>query len=125
MSTRSNIGIIGINGEIRQIYCHCDGYLAHNGKILIQHYNTTEKVESLLALGDLSVLGETPEGCIAYHRDRGEAYAPPQVMQSDRQTYTAQEEYAYLWDEAAGEWLWCDRHGHRSLRMLTSINTNG
>lgn len=88
MSTNSTIKILRKDGTQTSIYCHSDGYIEHNGVILQQYFNTPEKVEELLALGDLSYLGtklapttdthsfETPERdvTIAYHRDRGEEF---------------------------------------------------
>lgn len=63
------------------IYCHWDGYLENNGRILFEHYNDPEKLKQLIALGDISSLRplleqnpdlpETPF-TFAYHRDRGE-----------------------------------------------------
>ena len=88
MSTNSTIKIIRKDGSETSIYCHSDGNIEHNGVILQQYFSTPEKVEELLALGDLSYLGtklvpsttthsfETPERdvTIAYHRDRGEEF---------------------------------------------------
>ena len=57
MGTRSGIGIENPNtGAIKAIYCHWDGYLAHNGSILNKHYDSSPKVNNLIALGDLSSL---------------------------------------------------------------------
>ena len=56
MSTRSRIGILHPNGATDTIYCHCDGYPQHQMPILKEHYGTAEKVQALLALGDLSLL---------------------------------------------------------------------
>ena len=88
MGTRSYIITANPKGDFTGIYCHWDGYPSHNGKILHENYDTQEKVETLIALGDLSSLRESPacpEGhsyrtpvaghCIAYGRDRGEAVA--------------------------------------------------
>ncbi|WDA36427.1 hypothetical protein [Sphingobium sp. YC-XJ3] len=58
MSTRSRIGIQDADGSIRSVYCHSDGYLSGVGDTLINHYADPEKVEALIALGDLSCLGE-------------------------------------------------------------------
>lgn len=101
MGTRSTIAILRADGSVSQIYCHWDGYLEHNGRILLDHYNTAEKVEELIALGDLSSLGReigvkhpfSPDYnipgdsdkwndlyrmmCTAYGRDRGEAGTQP------------------------------------------------
>lgn len=89
MSTRSFIAKQIGEDQYRTIYCHSDGYLEHNGKVLLAFYNTPEQVDELLALGDLSFLDERPnpdpsqvhsfnnnerqEGVtLAYGRDRGE-----------------------------------------------------
>jgi hypothetical protein len=83
MGTRSTIAIQNVDGTVTGIYCHWDGYLSHNGRILQENYTTEEAVRELIALGDLSSLGETvgtkhdfdraPDGvCNAYGRDRGE-----------------------------------------------------
>jgi len=93
MGTRSRIGIER-DGVILSVYCHWDGYPAHNGAILQQHYDHA-KTADLLCLGDMSVLGRdlgtehafcaldagmTNEEydklydgqCLFYGRDRGE-----------------------------------------------------
>lgn len=57
METRSLIAVSNEHGSIDAIYCQWDGYLNHNGKILIQHYNNSDKARALIALGDLSSLG--------------------------------------------------------------------
>lgn len=56
MSTRSYIAEELPNGKYKVIYCHFDGYLEHNGEILIDHYQDRNKLEKLLSLGDLSSL---------------------------------------------------------------------
>ena len=66
MATRSNIGKLNPNNTVLYIYCHWDGYPSHNGNILQEHYNTPEQVDALLALGDMSVLGETIGECKPY-----------------------------------------------------------
>lgn len=57
MSTRSRIGIATGNGGVRSIYCHHDGYPKGVGACLNEHYRDPEKIERLLALGDISSLG--------------------------------------------------------------------
>ena len=58
MSTHANIAILKPNGDIQSIYCHFDGYPQHVGQILHDHYNHQERVEQLIALGNISCLGE-------------------------------------------------------------------
>lgn len=82
MATCSYIGIK--EGEhIQYIYCHWDGYIAHNGAILQKSYQNEDKIWELINLGDLSILGseigeehdfmaDAGDICTAYHRDRNE-----------------------------------------------------
>ena len=78
MATRSVIavleakGIGGADDTIKAIYCHNDGYLSNNGKILDQHYRDEDNINQLLAEGDCSSLKDTISDTIFYARDRGE-----------------------------------------------------
>jgi len=86
MATRSYIGVKNTDGTVDYIYCHFDGYPEHNGEILTEHYADMDKVNALMKLGDLSVLGieigekhdfndyanRNRNWCLAYGRDRGE-----------------------------------------------------
>lgn len=56
MSTRSNIGVLNNDGTVTAIYCHWDGYVEYNGRILSEHYQEVEKVKELISGGDLSSL---------------------------------------------------------------------
>ena len=40
MSTNSTINIQNEDGTVDSIYCHWDGYLEFNGKLLQQHYTS-------------------------------------------------------------------------------------
>ena len=71
MATRSVIAKLDDRG-IQAIYCHNDGYLSNNGKILDQHYRDEDKVNELLAEGDISSLRDTIADTTFYARDRGE-----------------------------------------------------
>lgn len=118
MATRSNIGYIHGN-TINYVYCHWDGYLSHNGKILLENYNHPDKVKELISFGDVSSLRpnihptneshsyDNPEEnvCVFYNRDRN-------VENVNFRTHTVsdpsdiaravllinEEEYAYLYD---------------------------
>jgi hypothetical protein len=121
MATRSNIAMKTKEGKIVSVYCHWDGYVANNGKILLENYTDIDKIEALVALGSLSslgfVIGEQQdfndrdtckdEWTLAYHRDRGEELSIQQY--DDIPSWIAEmEEYAYLWN--GQEWLVND-HG--------------
>lgn len=122
MGTRSDIIAHCKDGKWRRIYCHWDGYLDHNGRILFDHYTSQDKAEQLIALGDLSVLAANctkPEGhsfdhpvkdyCVAYGRDRGETETAAKVGDSlqavwpEADTWT---EFTYVWhdDGNGGRW---------------------
>jgi hypothetical protein len=72
MATRSRIAIENQDGSVTSVYCHWDGHIKTNGRILNENYTTKDKVEELIALGNLSSLDETIERTVAYHRDNGE-----------------------------------------------------
>ena len=96
MATRSTIALEYADGTVGQIYCHWDGYLEHNGKILQESYQDPFEVQKLLDNGDMSVLNESVDGC-EFYKDRGEDC--PQRMYKDFADYrkNAQgEEYNYI-----------------------------
>lgn len=55
MATRSAIAIKH-GDRIKSVYCHWDGYIDHNGRILLDSYQSSPKVNNLIALGDISSL---------------------------------------------------------------------
>jgi hypothetical protein len=120
MSTRSLISV-KVGDSVRTIYCHSDGYPEHHLPILTTHYNTQEKAEALVALGDLSSLSKSPECpqghsfetqvkgyCVAYGRDRGETGAGYKVHESwEKATkeIDACQDYCYYWDGEKWEYV--------------------
>jgi hypothetical protein len=101
------------DGSFTSIYCHWDGYPAHVGLVLRDHYATEAKVRALLALGDLSSLGPElgerhpfddrthPAWTTAYGRDRGEAgceaRTSPDVDALRQATQDCGGEWLYVW----------------------------
>ena len=123
MSTRSLITIEQPDGTYRAIYCHCDGYLTHNGAML-DHYKDREKVQELFKLGDISCLApninpdpdkphsfdydERQEGVVvAYHRDRGEENVDAKIVSLDELFENTWIEYFYVFD-LNGKWKYYD-----------------
>mgnify|MGYP003652617399 FL=1 len=51
MATRSTIAMKTATGQVQAIYCHWDGYIDHNGKVLMTHYTDPAKVAEMIALG--------------------------------------------------------------------------
>ena len=89
MATRSTIAKLGKDGIIKAEFCHSDGYLEHNCKVLNEYYKDESKVDELLAQGDISTLDQNigeklpfnnymlfhdQKQCRFYHRDRGEDF---------------------------------------------------
>lgn len=117
MATRGTIAVEHADGTVSQVYSHWDNYPEHNGVLLIEHYNTLEKAEALVALGNISSLRENiePTGphtfdqpqdtvTIYYGRDRGEDDQEPKKFWN-REMYRLSgdsEEYNYLF--ADGTW---------------------
>lgn len=127
MSTRSYICIEKEDGSYKGIYCHHDGYLEYNGKMLVDNYNDREKVMKLISLGDLSSLQKNIEPnpkyphsfdydtrqkgvCIFYGRDRGETGTEARDVTFER----AKEswcEYMYVF-RRDNEWYYTDLYGN-------------
>jgi hypothetical protein len=123
MATRSTIALEFADGSVGQVYCHWDGYLANNGKILLDNYMDPFKLQKLIDLGDLSSLGpeigvkhefsnpfeydtldyiqwqESKQGmCTFFGRDRGETGIDARYFK-DFEDYKANhqyEEYEYI-----------------------------
>ena len=58
MGTKSHIAIERENGAVESIRCQYDGYPAYNGALLLQHYNTPDRVNALIGLGNITYLAE-------------------------------------------------------------------
>jgi hypothetical protein len=59
MGTRSTIALEFADGTVEQVYCHWDGYLSNNGRILQEHYSNPFILRDLIDLGDISSLKST------------------------------------------------------------------
>ena len=95
MSTRSYICLELPDNKMVGVYCHWDGYLEHNGRLLVDHYETRDKVEELLRYGDISSLDSTIEDCEFYNRDRGEKLYPARFL-TEEILESSWAEYYYL-----------------------------
>ena len=98
MSTRTLISAKMV-GKVFTIYCHHDGYPAHIAPLLLEVYNTQEKIEALIMLGDMSSIGETLDTCDTYTK-RGEPYKEnaPAIHNEWKQTEDVEFLYEYYWD---------------------------
>ena len=100
------------DGSVLSIYSHWDNYPEHNGRILRTHYNTKEKVTSLIDNGDVSCLwtdkdwnGNVWSDCkyqTLTYAMRGEN-RPPRIDVNLIEYLGDNEEFAYLFTN--GEWV--------------------
>ena len=74
MSTNASVHVKGLDGKVRSIYIHWDGYLSHAGDMLRNHYSTQAAADELVGMGDCSSLDATLDDSTFYHRDRNEDY---------------------------------------------------
>jgi hypothetical protein len=109
MATRSYIGVRNTDASVDYIYCHFDGYPEHNGAILTEYYSNINRVNELLNLGDLSVLGKfigekqdfdkrVVGNCLAYGRDRGESNVSKKNTGYDELITDQSVDYVYVFD---------------------------
>lgn len=120
MATRSRIGIKNSDGTITSIYCHWDGYVEHNGKILDALYRDETKVRELMDRGDVSSIKF--DGTINSYRDRGETDVDAVVHPDMGDFRKYFEEYNYLYQD--GEWyVFCKEEiGFVNLRLAIFHN---
>lgn len=60
--------------QYESIYCQLDGYPETVGKLLLQYYDTSEKLYPLLALGDIYELGEKTAPDPDWHHNVNEGF---------------------------------------------------
>ena len=109
MATRSTIALEYADGTVDKVYCHWDGYLAYNGKILFEHYSDPFKLRDLIDQGDLSSLdrevgskhdfdARVKGECTFYGRDRGETGVDARKFKdfADYEANHQYEEYSYI-----------------------------
>jgi hypothetical protein len=136
MATSSYIGRKNEDGNVEYIYCHWDGYLDHNGKILFEHYTHENDVLDLLEQGDLSTLEarvnpdkdedhswENPAVgvCVFYMRDRGEKKKNLEAkITDDFESLAGEVDFVYLFQDGA----WFYQRKNSGLIPLSSVFSN-
>jgi hypothetical protein len=116
MSTNARI-IVKTGSVFKSSYVHYDGDRIL--PVLRKYYNTPEKAQELIELGNLSSLGEKvapdegvlhtfnkpcPGVTVAYNRDRREKYNSYYASSVSATLGKASEPYVYFYDEEDG-WL--------------------
>ena len=131
MGTRSRIGYELPDHTVVSVYCHYDGYVDHNGRVLVEHYTDRDAVKDLIDGGSMSSLRtthlwvtaavRTEDGDIArdmdgnlvysptrdaqplYHTERGDELEVDHTSFDEFVSGNSGEEYAYLFD-LNGNW---------------------
>jgi hypothetical protein len=132
MATRSTIALEFADGTVQQVYSHWDGYLEHNGAILLENYTDPFKLRDLIDLGDISSLGpnigtkhpfsphesadaqaeyeaaEKAGATTFYGRDRGETGTEARKFANfeDYKANHQYEEYEYILRQVDGKAVW-------------------
>lgn len=121
MSTNSFIGILE-NNQIRGNYCHFNGFLDDNGKMLFEHYQDEDKIHKLINLGSLSYLDEEVEPksdiphtfykpqknvTLAYHRDRKDPLKVYEFKKMESfKEHISSSTYEYIYIRFKGVWFY-------------------
>lgn len=100
MATRSNI-ICKVGESYTHSYCHWDGFISSNGVILLENYNTQEKVEDLVNKGYLSSLDADINSVSLISSEKEANYNCRSPI--DYPEDYINEEFNYLWD--GEKWL--------------------
>ena len=108
MGTRSTIALEFADGTVEQVYCHWDGYLEGNGRILQAHYMDPFEVKALVGLGGFSSLRETVEETAetAYTQRGEEISINKYATVSEYFSECQQEEYDYILRPVGGVAVW-------------------
>lgn len=120
MATRSTISIQNMDKTVTGVYCHNDGYLDHNGRILQDHYTDEASVRALIELGNLSVLGSTPDNSFAYGRDRGDE-GQEAVTGSTWRSFIHEQGQEYNYIFVVGEGWYVDEEGGRIMGLSEAL----
>ena len=113
MATSSTIAI-KVEGGYKSIYVHNDGYFSYMYPMLFENYNTQEKAEALVNLGDASFIAKQlcpsegsdhhfdhPEKDVSifYHRDRGESWSHNAPNIFTKREALSWQWYAYIFED--------------------------
>ena len=137
MATRATIAKLDDKGVLA-IYSHSDNYLEHTGKILDQHYQDEDKVDELLAHGDVSMLDENigvkidfndyktryaNKQCKFYMRDRGEKYKHAEQLKDETELieFSSNCDVDFIYMFAYGYWYVYDIHNGEAYNEINKF----
>jgi len=102
MGTRSNVAYATEDDKIIASYCHYDGYIEHNGVMLLKYYNGEKQARELVDNGYmsslLSTIDEINEGRV--HKDKPTEYPNERLFMYELDALWI--EFVYLFKD--GKW---------------------
>ena len=137
MATRAIIAKLDDKG-VKAIYNHSDGYLEHAGRILAEHYKDENKVDELLAHGDVSIIDENigvkidfndyktryaNKQCKFYMRDRGEKYKHAEQLKDETELieFSNNCDVDFIYMFAYGYWYVYDIHNGEAYNEINKF----
>jgi len=137
MATRAIIAKLDDKG-VKAIYNHSDGYLEHAGRILNEHYRDENKVDELLAHGDVSIIDENigvkidfndyktryaNKQCKFYMRDRGEKYKHAEQLKDETELieFSSNCDVDFIYMFAYGYWYVYDIHNGEAYNEINKF----
>ena len=137
MATRAIIAKLDDKG-VKAIYNHSDGYLEHAGRILAEHYKDENKVDELLAQGDVSIIDENigvkidfndyktryaNKQCKFYMRDRGEKYKHAEQLKDETELieFSNNCDVDFIYMFAYGYWYVYDIHNGEAYNEINKF----
>lgn len=124
MGTASMIGYYNKeDGSVTATYCHYDGYVAYNGRLLVESYNTPQKAKAVANAGYLSGLkSDLYESVVeAVHNEPAVEYASPEVFLRCGDNH-AGADYLYLFDGEA--WFFTNTSTKPQMRRFEEVEMN-
>jgi len=124
MGTASMIGVYNKDGSVTASYCHYDGYLSYNGRLLVETYNTTEAANAVANCGYLSGLTNDLDNDLkeAVHKnEEPRIYNSVDTFLKVGDRY-AGADYLYLFDGKT--WLYTDTYGNRKDRKFKEVEAD-
>ena len=135
MSTHSNIAVKLENGAFLSIYVHSDGYYEWMGKMLMEHYNSAERANAIVALGDASCIypslakpaghsinSRAPECSVFYGRDLNMSEFGQNIYTDEQALLeNSDNHYLYVWQD--GHWF--AREHDRLILLADVLNSEG
>ena len=135
MTTRCLICIKRDTDKYETIYCHNDGYLSYVGAMLFDYYNSKEKAEELIKLGNITALNKfinpnpeckhnyydrQPNVVVAYGRDCGRFNENSVMCSLQDLKDWAFVEYIYIFDNDT--WLYLSSPFDKTDTLENGLN---